>query len=94
VKRETLASALHKASGKASPKANPPKSTPTKTSDNGAGSERPPSRVGKRLVAGHFDPVAVRQLKQLALDQDTTGQALLTEALNDLFTKYGLKPIA
>jgi hypothetical protein len=92
VKRENLASALHKASGKAPPKAAPSKPTPGKTNDNG--SERPPSRVGKRLVAGHFDPAAVRQLKQLALDQDTTGQALLTEALNDLFIKHGLKPIA
>jgi hypothetical protein len=94
VKRENLASALHKASGKAPSKATPSKPTPGKTSDNETGSERPPSRVGKRLVAGHFDPAAVRQLKQLALDQDTTGQALLTEALNDLFIKHGLKPIA
>jgi hypothetical protein len=94
VKRDTLETALHKASGKAPPKADPPTPPSRKTSNNGTASERPPSRVGKRLVAGHFDPVAARQLKQLALDQDTTAQALLTEAINDLFVKHHLKPIA
>lgn len=53
-----------------------------------------PSRTGKRVIAGHFDPAAARQIKQLALDQDTSVQALLGEALNDLFTKNGKPPIA
>jgi hypothetical protein len=35
-----------------------------------------------------------KQLKQLALEQDTTVQALLAEALNGLFEKYDKKPIA
>jgi hypothetical protein len=35
-----------------------------------------------------------RQLKQLGLDHDTSTQALLREAINDLFTKYGKPPIA
>jgi len=33
-------------------------------------------------------------LKQLALEEDTTVQDLLAEALNDLFEKYGKEPIA
>ncbi|WP_408605848.1 ribbon-helix-helix domain-containing protein [Mastigocladopsis repens] len=45
-------------------------------------------------MAGHFDPAVSRQLRQLALEQDTTVQGLLAEALNDLFEKYGKKPIA
>ncbi|MEJ1934635.1 ribbon-helix-helix domain-containing protein [Nostoc sp. NIES-2111] len=56
--------------------------------------ELPPSRQGKKAIAGHFDPAVSKQLKQLALEQDTTVQALLAEALNDLFDKYGKKPIA
>ncbi len=54
----------------------------------------PPSRVGKKTIAGHFDPAAARQLKALAVDQDRTVQALLGEALNDLFAKHGKPPIA
>ena len=53
-----------------------------------------PSRVGKKTIAGHFDPAAARQLKALAVDQDRTVQALLGEALNDLFAKHGKPPIA
>ncbi len=53
-----------------------------------------PSRVGKKTVAAHFDPAVSKQLKQLGLDRDTSTQALLREALNDLFTKYGKPPIA
>jgi hypothetical protein len=45
-------------------------------------------------IAGHFDPAVGKQLRQLALDNDTTVQALLEEALNDLFLKHGKSPIA
>ena len=50
--------------------------------------------MGKKAIAGHFDPAVGKQLRQLALDHDTTVQALLAEALNDLFVKYGKSPIA
>ncbi|MHC5778689.1 ribbon-helix-helix domain-containing protein [Nostoc sp.] len=53
-----------------------------------------PSRRGKRAIIGHFDPAVCKQFKQIALDEDKSSQALLTEALNDLFEKYGMKPIA
>ncbi len=56
--------------------------------------DRPQSRQGKKAISGFFDPVVSKQLKQLALNQDATVQALLTEALNDLFVKYDCKPIA
>ena len=39
-------------------------------------------------IAGHFDPAVGKQLRQLALDNDTTVQALLEEALNDLLPNY------
>ena len=53
-----------------------------------------PSRTGKKTIAAHFDPAVSRQLKQLGLDRDTSTQALLREALNDLFPKYGKPPSA
>jgi hypothetical protein len=48
-----------------------------------------PSREGRRLIAGHFDPNVAKQLKLLAAEEDTTVQALLEEALNLLFIKKG-----
>ena len=48
-----------------------------------------PGREGKSNVTGYFDPVVKRQLRLLAAERDTTIQALLGEALNDLFTKHG-----
>lgn len=54
----------------------------------------PPSRQGKKAITGFFDPVVSRQLKQIGLEEDKTVQALLAEALNDLFEKYGKNPIA
>ena len=56
--------------------------------------KKPPSRVGTKAVTGHFDPAVSKQLKLLAINQDSTVQAMLAEALNDLFEKYGKPPIA
>jgi len=53
-----------------------------------------PSREGKKVIAGYFDPAVSRQLKQLALEEDSSIQDLLREALNDLFRKRGRSPIA
>ena len=48
-----------------------------------------PSRMGRKLVAGHFDPKVAKQLKLLAAEEETTIQALLEEALDLLFVKKG-----
>ncbi len=87
-KRANLAAALQTATrgGEAAPAAATATVTAIRTTT--------PSRVGKKTVAAHFDPAVSRQLKQLGLDRDTSTQALLREALNDLFTKYGKPPIA
>ena len=53
-----------------------------------------PGRVGKVSVSGYFAPEVRRQLRRLAADADTTIQALLAEALNDLFAKHGAPEIA
>lgn len=54
----------------------------------------PPSRLGKKAVTGFFDPAVSKQFKRLALDKDLTVQALLAEAINDVFIKYKQNPIA
>lgn len=48
-----------------------------------------PSRRGRKALTVYLDPDAVRQLKYLALDEDTTTQALVSEALNALFQERG-----
>jgi hypothetical protein len=53
-----------------------------------------PSRVGRVQIAGFFSKETSKQLRQLALDTDGTVQSLLAEALNDLFTKHAMPPIA
>lgn len=53
-----------------------------------------PSRRGKKVISGYFDPAASKQLRMMALEQDSTVQALLEEALNDLFKKHEKSAIA
>lgn len=48
-----------------------------------------PSREGRKLIAGHFDPKVAKQLKLLAAEEETTVQNLLEEALDLLFVKKG-----
>lgn len=54
------------------------------------GTGKQPSRVGKRVLTIYLDPLAWKQLRQLALDAGTTTQALGEEAVNLLFTKHGI----
>ena len=51
------------------------------------------TRAGKKVTAS-LDPAAHKQLRQLGLDRDMTTEALLIEAINDLFKKYAKRPIA
>ena len=63
---------------------------------SGAGSVIPPplSRAGKRQIAAYFPAAVKKQLKLLTVENDSTVQGLLAEALNDLFAKYGKPEIA
>jgi hypothetical protein len=63
---------------------------PVPAKDRVGGSVRPPSRAGKRVLSVYLDPLAWKQLRQLALDNDTSTQALGEEAVNLLFAKHGL----
>ncbi|MDZ8051391.1 MAG: ribbon-helix-helix domain-containing protein [Aulosira sp. ZfuVER01] len=95
-KRPSLTSALHKTSGKPQYESQqePVSGQMRVTNEASTASSVPPSRQGKKAIAGHFDPAVSKQLKQIALDHGTTVQALLTEAMNDLFIKYKRNPIA
>ncbi len=47
------------------------------------------TRVGKKKVTATLAPADHKRLRQLALERDATTEALLTEAISDLFAKYG-----
>src|SRR3954468_21429355 len=70
--------------------AEPLPANPTPAGQGRAASKRPPSREGKRVLSLYLDPLAWKQLRQLALDTDTSTQALGEEAVNLLFAKHGI----
>jgi hypothetical protein len=47
-----------------------------------------PDRAGTKVILGHFPKTTWATLRRLALEQERTSQALLEEALTDLFAKY------
>ena len=47
------------------------------------------TRQGKRVATVYLEAEALKQLKQLALDEDTTIQELLVEGVNAVFEKRG-----
>jgi len=55
-------------------------------------SVRTPARTGKKAVSGYFSANLSQALHMLALEQDISLQALLGEAFDDLFRKYGKHP--
>lgn len=56
--------------------------------------EKRPDREGKRATLFQLPEAAKKQLARMAIDEDTTQQAMLLEALNDFFRKHGKPPIA
>ena len=57
-----------------------------------AAARRTPDRVGKKAVGGYYSPQLSQALNILALEQNTSLQALLGEAIDDLMRKYGKHP--
>ncbi len=100
MKRNSMAQALSQAAGHSFSRPQVSE-MPTAEAPREQSGDRPrllkavvPSRAGKKPITGFFDPEVSRQIKKVALDQDKTMQELLQEALNDLFRKYDLPPIA
>jgi hypothetical protein len=52
------------------------------------------TRIGKKQISGHLTPEAVKQLQRIAIDEETTIQALLAEGINEVFSKRGKPRIA
>lgn len=47
------------------------------------------TRAGKKKVTATLDPAVHKRLKSLAVEREATTEALLAEAIEDLFRKYG-----
>ena len=88
--RAAVLSGANRRVGAASPPVARASSPASEATDASGSLPRQANRVGKVSIAGFFEPSVRRQLRRLALDTDTTAQALLGEALNDLFAKHGL----
>lgn len=53
-----------------------------------------PSRRNTKHIGGYFDPAVSRQLRGIALEEDSTVQELMGEALDMLFQSRRKPPIA
>ena len=67
---------------------------PTPVSAPGRKAEPQQGRKGKKQAVFWISEACKRQLKITCGEQGKTEQVLLTEALNDLFAKYGKPTIA
>jgi hypothetical protein len=57
-------------------------------------SKRRPDQIGKRMISAMYPEPVYKQFRLLAAEKGVTSNALLAEALNDLFHKYGKDSIA
>jgi len=55
--------------------------------------QTPKARDGKTMVAGYFSPQMAKAVKLLAVERDTTVQALIGEGLDAILHKYGKHPM-
>ena len=68
-----------------------------KTAEQGTEVVKPhsrPSRTGTKHVGGHFSPEVSKQLRRIALDEDSSVQKLLAEAIDMVFHSRKLPTIA
>ena len=95
-KRPSLAERMREVATPDAPPGDEPKTTTS--SESKASDKRSvffaATRAGKKKVTASLDPATHKQLRQLGLDRDMTTEALLIEAINDLFKKYAKRPIA
>jgi len=68
--------------------------TRTRPGVRGDQEDRRPVRRGKRALTFWVNPEPHKQFKMLSVREERPGQDLLEEALDDLFTKYGMHRIA
>jgi hypothetical protein len=58
------------------------------TAPERASTKAPPSRKGTKFIGGHFPKSVWDTFRILGIEQEKSGQDLLQEAMDDLFTKY------
>jgi hypothetical protein len=96
-KRPSLAQSLTQSVEHAARPHSPASATPSAEVGAAAAavtSYRAATRAGKKKVTAPLNPESHKLLRQIALDQGTTVEALLLEAIRDLFSKHGKPPIA
>jgi hypothetical protein len=54
----------------------------------------PPSREGKKALTAWVPAAAAKQFNMMALEQDTTVQALLAELVDEFFARHGKPRLA
>lgn len=57
-------------------------------------SSQPPSRIGKKGVTFYLEPAAMKQLRSMGVEEDSTLQALMIQATNLLFRARGKSELA
>jgi hypothetical protein len=75
-------------------KAGGPINAASKPAPKNAEAGRSGAREGTKHIGGYFTPQVSKQLRSLAVAEDTTVQDLLAEAMNMLFQSRGLPMIA
>jgi len=71
-----------------------PAPPPTSKAVQGEETDRtPPSRKGRKQIAGFFSPDMSFAMHMLARRQSRSLQALMTEAFNDVLRKHGESPV-
>ncbi|MFD1789234.1 ribbon-helix-helix domain-containing protein [Sphingomonas floccifaciens] len=77
----------------AAPAPAPTGSNPAQAGAGEATDKTPPSRQGRKQIAGFFSPEMSFAMHMLARRQGRSLQALMTEAFNDVLRKHGESPV-
>ena len=86
--RTTILEEISAIGGRATP------SRVLKGDELGAGARKTKCPASKLALTARLNPAARNQFRALAVDMQTTQEALMAEALNLLFKRYGQPPIA
>lgn len=79
--------------GASAPAGPPPKAATIGPTGAGEADKTPPSRQGRKQIAGFFSPDMSFAMHMLARRQGRSLQALMTEAFNDVLRKHGESPV-
>lgn len=92
-RKGSLAARIEEAEAAQAPRATPSRKIAEPSNDAAATTATPPSRAGKKAVTTYVSPELSKALRMLSLENETTLQALVIEAFDDLLRKHGRSPI-